>query len=48
LSKEDIQSFDRMIGPEGQALPPRHGTAKEGADVPAVRVYPPEKKPSWY
>jgi len=33
LSQADIQSFDRMIGPEGKELPPGHGTVKEGAEV---------------
>ena len=37
LSQEEIQSFDRMIGPQGQALPAGHGTAKEGAVVFANR-----------
>ena len=37
LSQEEIKSFDFMIGPEGQALPPGHGTAKEGADIFAKR-----------
>ena len=37
LSQEEIRSFDFMIGPEGQALPPGHGTAKEGAAVFAKR-----------
>ena len=37
LSQEEIQSFDRMIGPEGQALPSGSGTAKEGAVVFAKR-----------
>src|ERR1700755_936221 len=37
LSQEDIKSFDFMIGPEGQALPPGRGTAKEGAVVFAKR-----------
>jgi hypothetical protein len=37
LSQEEIKSFDFMIGPEGQALPPGHGTAKEGAAVFAKR-----------
>jgi cytochrome c len=37
LSKEEIQSFDRMIGPDGRALPPGHGTAKEGAEIFAKR-----------
>ena len=33
LSQADIQSFDRIIGPEGKELPPGHGTAKEGAEI---------------
>ena len=37
LSQEEIQSFDRMIGPQGQALPAGRGTAKEGAVVFANR-----------
>ena len=37
LSQEEVQSFDRMIGPQGQALPAGHGTAKEGAVVFANR-----------
>ena len=37
LGQEEIKSFDFMIGPEGQALPPGHGTAKEGAAVFAKR-----------
>ena len=37
LSQQEIQSFDRMIGPQGQALPAGHGTAKEGAVVFANR-----------
>jgi cytochrome c len=37
LSQEEIKSFDFMIGPEGQALPPGRGTAKEGAVVFAQR-----------
>jgi len=32
LSQAEIQSFDRMVGPEGKELPPGRGTAKEGAD----------------
>ena len=39
LSEADIQSFDRMIGPEGKELPPGHGTVKEGADVFARRKF---------
>ena len=37
LSQQEIQSFDRMIGPQGQALPAGRGTAKEGAVVFANR-----------
>ena len=37
LSQEEIKSFDFMIGPEGQGLPPGHGTAREGADIFAKR-----------
>jgi S-disulfanyl-L-cysteine oxidoreductase SoxD len=37
LSQADIQSFDRMIGPEGKELPPGRGTAKEGAAIYAKR-----------
>jgi hypothetical protein len=37
LSPADIQSFDRMIGPDGKELPPGRGTAKEGAAVYAKR-----------
>jgi cytochrome c len=37
LSQADIQSFDRMIGPEGKELPPGRGTAKEGAQIYARR-----------
>jgi len=37
LSQEEIKSFDFMIGPEGQALPPGRGTATEGAAVFAKR-----------
>src|SRR3979411_2962617 len=33
LSQEEIKSFDFMLGPEGQALPPGRGTVKEGAVV---------------
>ena len=33
LSQEEIKSFDFMIGPQGQALPEGHGTAKEGAAI---------------
>jgi hypothetical protein len=37
LSEAEIQSFDRMIGPEGKELPPGRGTAKEGAEIFAKR-----------
>jgi hypothetical protein len=37
LSQDEIRSFDRMIGPDGDALPPGHGSAKEGSDVYAKR-----------
>jgi cytochrome c len=37
LSQADIQSFDRMIGPEGKELPPGRGTAREGAEIYAKR-----------
>ncbi len=37
LSVAEIQSFDRMIGPEGKELPPGHGTVKEGAEIFAKR-----------
>jgi S-disulfanyl-L-cysteine oxidoreductase SoxD len=37
LTPADIQSFDRMIGPEGKELPPGRGTAKEGAVIYARR-----------
>jgi S-disulfanyl-L-cysteine oxidoreductase SoxD len=37
LSQDDIKSFDFMIGPQGQGLPPGHGTAKEGAEIFAKR-----------
>ena len=37
LSQVEIQSFDRMIGPEGKELPPGRGTAKEGAEIFAKR-----------
>ena len=37
LSQAEIQSFDRMIGPEGKELPPGRGTAKEGAEIFATR-----------
>jgi cytochrome c len=37
LSPTEIQSFDRMIGPDGKELPPGRGTAKEGAVIYAKR-----------
>jgi cytochrome c len=37
LSQAEIQSFDRMIGPEGKELPVGHGTSKEGAVIFAQR-----------
>ena len=37
LSQDEVKSFDFMIGPEGQQLPPGHGTAAEGAVVFANR-----------
>jgi mono/diheme cytochrome c family protein len=37
LSQADIQSFDRMIGPEGKELPPGRGTVKEGTELFAKR-----------
>jgi len=37
LSEAEIQSFDRMIGPEGKELPVGHGTSKEGAEIFAKR-----------
>ena len=37
LSQAEIQSFDRMIGPEGKELPAGRGTAKEGAETYAKR-----------
>jgi len=37
LSQADIQSFDRMIGPEGKELPAGRGTAEEGAETYAKR-----------
>ena len=30
---EELQPVDAAIGPDGQGLPPGHGTAKEGADA---------------
>jgi len=37
LSQAEIQSFDRMIGPDGKELPAGHGTSKEGAEIFAKR-----------
>jgi mono/diheme cytochrome c family protein len=37
LSQAEIQSFDRMIGPEGKELPAGRGTVKEGAEIFAKR-----------
>ena len=37
LSQADIQSFDRMIGPEGKELPSGRGTVKEGEAIFAKR-----------
>ena len=37
LSQTDIQSFDRMIGPEGKELPAGRGTVKEGEALFAKR-----------
>jgi mono/diheme cytochrome c family protein len=37
LSQDEIKRFDFMIGPQGQALPPGHGTVKEGAAIFAKR-----------
>jgi mono/diheme cytochrome c family protein len=37
LSQEEIRSFDFMIGPQGQGLPPGHGTYKEGSAIFATR-----------
>ena len=37
LGQEEIKSFDFMIGPQGQQLPPGHGTAAEGAVIFASR-----------
>jgi S-disulfanyl-L-cysteine oxidoreductase SoxD len=37
LGQEEIKSFDFMIGPQGQQLPPGHGTAAEGAVIFANR-----------
>ena len=37
LSQQDIQNFDRMIGPEGKELPVGRGTSKEGSEIFAKR-----------
>src|SRR5436309_9996391 len=37
LSQEEIQSFDFMIGPQGQQLPVGRGNAKDGAVIFAKR-----------
>lgn len=37
LSQEEINSFDFMIGPQGQQLPVGRGTAKDGAPIFAKR-----------
>jgi mono/diheme cytochrome c family protein len=37
LGQDEIQSFDFMIGPQGQGLPAGSGTAKEGAVIFAKR-----------
>ena len=37
LSQQEIQAFDRMIGPEGKELPVGRGTAAEGAVIYAKR-----------
>ena len=37
LSQDEIQRFDRIVGPEGKELPPGSGTAKEGAAIFANR-----------
>jgi len=37
LSQDEIRSFDFMIGPQGQQLPPGRGTAKEGEAIFAKR-----------
>jgi cytochrome c len=37
LSPQEIQRFDRMIGPEGKELPVGRGTSKEGAVIFAQR-----------
>src|SRR5215471_18859394 len=37
LSQNEIQNFDRMIGPEGKELPVGHGNSKEGSTIFAAR-----------
>jgi S-disulfanyl-L-cysteine oxidoreductase SoxD len=37
LTQKEIQSFDRIVGPEGKELPPGSGTAKQGAVIFAQR-----------
>ncbi len=37
LTQDEIQRFDRIVGPEGKELPAGRGTAKEGAVVFAQR-----------
>ena len=37
LSQQEIQNFDRMIGPEGKELPVGRGTSKEGEVIFAQR-----------
>jgi cytochrome c len=37
LSEKEIKSFDRIIGPDGNALPVGHGTAAEGEVVYKAR-----------
>jgi S-disulfanyl-L-cysteine oxidoreductase SoxD len=37
LSQQEIQNFDRMIGPEGKELPQGRGTVKEGEAIFAKR-----------
>jgi cytochrome c len=36
-TKEEIQAWDISIGPDGKGLPPGRGTAKEGAQIFAVK-----------
>jgi len=37
LSQQEVQAFDRMIGPEGKELPAGRGTVKEGEAIFAKR-----------